>query len=566
MSATLDADVNIGGAPALRLSDEEQRRYRVHVPVATEFLDMSIDESAMYVAPLPIVSGSEDREGERSDPDGLIDTAFRRNPLVFLNHSHMVDPMLPPIGTCETPDRQYDLHRTENGWSGGTRFSQSTALAEQSFALVCEGLLRGRSIGALDHDLEYYDPVAPGMAMDDEGRIRAVRRVSVIHTAYELVEFSWVWLPCNRDMVIALKSVLSRNSIQGQRLDSGLRMVIKSLNLQEPVSSAAHSNGQFHKQFDRIFQSQEKSMTERLVGVRFATKNFTIDQAKSFLKDSEDFRETELRTETINGHTYLRSDQKAFRGKALSATDPRCPGLELLFVRSSQLADAADPEKPDQQAVQDIIASVAGGTDATMRSTDPASQSADQASATVVPEDIAAGSIVVDADDDDDTVTGPSGAMYLAKFIKAANELLEESDAALDEQEPELVTKCGDFLGKVREAVREAKSVHAERYGTTDEEATDDEDAPEKEMDPAQAQVVKRMRADVFYGRRHRVSAQVGAAIRAIERQLRAKQTEKALRTVRAVTKGLVDKPDKPAKVTRRDLLLAELGQLLSED
>jgi hypothetical protein len=131
----------------------ENDYWELSMPTPVSILDMVIDEPNMYIAPLLITNGSEDRDGEVTNPEGLIDIAYRDAPVVFLQHSHRIAPMEPPVGTAETPDRQFNLFRKGDGWYSGCRFHNKTPLAVQTFQLVCDGVIRGRSIGALNHAL-----------------------------------------------------------------------------------------------------------------------------------------------------------------------------------------------------------------------------------------------------------------------------------------------------------------------------------------------------------------------------------------------------------------------------
>ena len=201
--------------------------------------DFIIDKSSMYVAPLPITTGSEDRAGERVDPAGIITTAYEQNPVVFFVHSHKSMPLVPPIGQANKPDGTFDCFRVNDPvlgdiWKSGCTFSQATKFAGQIFALVAEGTVRGRSIGAIAHKYVPYKPQLPGVAFVN-GEIRPARRSSVICKSAELYEWSWTPIPCNRDAVIALKSMMSHGVIDGLPIDPMLSQVMKSFDLAEPV-------------------------------------------------------------------------------------------------------------------------------------------------------------------------------------------------------------------------------------------------------------------------------------------------------------------------------------------
>jgi len=198
------------------------------------FVKRHVDGKNMCINPWSITDPREDRDAEVSNPDGLIEEAYKLNPIVFLQHSHKVSPMTPPIGTARDKDDKYNVFRDGDTWYSGLKFSQATKFAAQVFALVAEGTLVGRSIGALNHQLKPYTPKAPGQAFH-RGQIVPVRTKSVEHALYELIEWSMVWVPSHRHMVVSLKSFLSRDAIDGQQLDYTLRDVIKSFDLDETL-------------------------------------------------------------------------------------------------------------------------------------------------------------------------------------------------------------------------------------------------------------------------------------------------------------------------------------------
>ncbi len=201
-----------------------------------------IDERNMYIHPLPITSGAEDRSGEKIDPNGIITASYEQNPVVFFAHSHKFMPLVPPVGQAINPDGQFDCFREGDIWKSGCLFSQATRFAGQLFALVAEGTIRGRSIGATAHGFAPYKPTLPGMVFH-QGEIRPTKTRSVVCTKAELFEWSWTPLPQNRDMVIALKSMMSHGRVDGQTLDPVLGEILKSMDLFEPIQSHGYGPG-----------------------------------------------------------------------------------------------------------------------------------------------------------------------------------------------------------------------------------------------------------------------------------------------------------------------------------
>ena len=535
----------------LGLSEDEKAQYGEHGAVATDFLNVQIDEANMYVSPLPITNAAEDRDGEVTDPDGLMDAAYRKSPVVFFNHSHKFAPMLPAIGTAETPDRKYDLHRTDKGWSSGCRFAQSHKLGSQCFAMVAEGLLRARSIGALNHDLAPYKPEAPGKTFH-EGRIVPVRTKSIIHTLYELVEWSWVFIPSNRDMVIEAKGLLSRDRIAGESLDPGIRMVLKSLDLSEPTSSARHSKGLFVKGYDRAFGTRENDMSN-LVAVRFSPEHYSIKSAMAELAKHDFLTETELKTEKADGGVWLRSCQVDHKGAVDVKTDKRLPGLQLLFAKGNLYDKKPETEgepTPDEEraAVEEIIdqagaVTVREGSEGEAPTEAAPAEGATEEKAAAAPEEEVA---VVDEEEE---LTGPIGSRYLRMLAKKLGEVMDLADASTGDLEPEMMEKCGELANGIREKIEEVKSFHKERYEFGDDmpepkDEGDTEAAEEepKEVDPKEAEMQKSLKADLFFGRRHALPSGFMKSIRDAHDGLQGVNgTSDAQRTLSLVLKGLTE-------------------------
>lgn len=201
---------------------------------APSVLRVQIDKGSMYCGMLPITTISEDRQGEIIDPSGALLDFHRSSPVVCWQHSHKLAPTLPPIARAETPSGQYDVKLIDGVLYSGCTFSQATKLANQVFALINEGMIRCRSIGAIGHKLEHYTPEAPGQVMW-EGKIVPARTRSVIYRVWEMLEWSWVIIPANRDITIAVKSLLSNRKVDGQSIDPMLELTLRALDLREPV-------------------------------------------------------------------------------------------------------------------------------------------------------------------------------------------------------------------------------------------------------------------------------------------------------------------------------------------
>jgi hypothetical protein len=451
---------------------------------STHFLDMEIDRANMYIGPLLITNGSEDRDGEVTNPNGLIDVAFRKAPVVFLQHSHRIKPMAPPVGTAETVDRAFDLHQRPDGWYSGCRFTQAIKFPRQVFRLIDDGVLRGRSIGALNHQLANYKPRLPGVTFH-QGQIQPVRTRSISHEKYELIEWSWVWMPANREIVTpvreitpakevvpVLKGILFNNKLDDTSLDPDLKMILKSLNLAEPTTNLNHSGKVRYWPFQKSFGANH---VETPFAVLFGKQNYTPAAAQSFLKSSGDIGliETSLVQENRGGALYLKSVQFAYDGPVEEKTHPDCPGLVLLFAKSASEEVAAevvgDAEKVDLETPQK-----------------PAPKP------NVKAEGAEGGEVVAEATDDAAMVKMQPGLRYLKALISKATQMVEEAEAAVEEQEPELMEKCKEFTSELRGFIGKVAAFQSERYGKHDEAG----------QETATAALEKSVRADLFYGRK----------------------------------------------------------------
>ncbi len=461
---------------------------------STHFLDMEIDRAKMYIAPLLITNGSEDRDGEVTNPDGLIDVAYRKDPVVFLQHSHRVAPMVPPVGTAETPDRTFDLHRRPDGWYSGCRFTQATKFARQVFRLIDDGVLRGRSIGALNHQLSNYKPRLPGV-MFHNNQIMPVRTKSVSHDKYELIEWSWVWMPANREIITPMreitpdkevvpliKGILSRNGLDGTALDPSLKMVLKSLNLAEPVTNLNHAGKVRHWPFQK---SHGDAHVQKPVAVLFSRKHYTLPQARECLKSSANLGliDTAIGTENRNGETFLKSLQYSYNGPLEEHQDPRVPGLVLLFAKSTS-DDVAAVVSDDDENMVDVE------TPQKPASAAPAAAVAKTSKAAAPPEE---GEVVTEGPAAEDLMYKQPGLRYLKALIKKATQVVDEAEAAMEEQEPELMEKCKEFTSELRGFIGKVAEFQEERYGKP---------GPEAEQKPETAELTKSLRADLFYGRK----------------------------------------------------------------
>jgi hypothetical protein len=497
---------------------------------------MQIDMGKMYIAPLPIMSGAEDRDSEITNPDGLIKDSYEISRPVYFNHSHAFDPLSPPVGTCETPDRKFDLHRTADGWSAGTLFSQATELARQTFALVCEGVIRGRSIGAMDLEVTPYKPTIPMQTLH-EGRVVARKTIAKHHKLYEMVEFSWTPMPSNRDMVTMYKSLLSRGRIDGAPMDPMIRRTMAGMDLSLPRQARNNlekSNHRvFSKAFDSVFQKGNamSSAIESPLEIRFDASKWNAARVLKFLKADPDlFPVTETNLVRENGRLFIRATQMAYDGPKEIKTDSRPPfdGVQLVFAKGGFFNQTADTEEEqgnpsETEAVQRIVQQATGEVHVEEpASTDTAMQSAAPAETGVPAEGQPEAGVEQQAQEQVDEVeqkmSGPLGAQFLQTFMDKMAEVLDQAEASTDELEPEMVAKCGEFMEKARSIAAEIGEYKKERYGggmdESDEDESDDDDAESDGM------MTKKVRRELFFGQRIAVPKQGVSLLKSIEKDV----------------------------------------------
>lgn len=495
-TAQTDAPVQSSLIPKGR----EKDYWELAMPTPVSMLDMVIDEANMYVEPLLITNGSEDRDGEVTNPDGLIDVAYKNAPVVFLQHSHRVAPMEMPVGTAETPTREYNLIRKSDGWYSGCRFHNKTALAEQTFQLVSDGVIRGRSIGALNHALSHYKPRLPGVAFANN-QIVPVRTKSVSHDKYELIEWSWVFMPSNRDVttrrkpqlansvdkdvVPLLKSILCNNKIAGMPLDSSMKFIMKSLNLSEPATNLRGGGKVRHWPFKT---HSGGNIVETPHAILFSSKSYSAADAVKFLKGSSDIGliETGLASENREGQRFLKSVQFAYSGPTEVVTNPDTPGLVLLFAKAAAPEEVTEQVADEASQSVDVAAAQKPAAEAVAVNTAPAEEEAAKEGETAAVETAENANA--------DSAKIPPGLRYLKALIKKATQVADEADAAMGEQETEMMEKCKEFTSELRGYIGKVAEFQAERYGKPD--------ANTEEEKPASAMLEKGILSDLFYSRK----------------------------------------------------------------
>lgn len=422
---------------------------------APSVLRVQIDKGSMYCGMLPITTISEDRQGEIIDPAGALLDFHRSSPVVCWQHSHKLAPTLPPIARAETPSGQYDVKLIDGVLYSGCTFSQATKLANQVFALINEGMIRCRSIGAIGHRLEPYTPEAPGQVMW-EGKIVPARTRSVIYRVWEMLEWSWVIIPANRDITIAVKSLLSNRKVDGQSIDPMLELTLKALDLREPVQVPGFSF--VTKSFGGVackVPGQLLKGGSRMKGaayVLFDPAKVAPGVAKAFLQGNPELIESEI---TFDDTTkQMKAVQVKYNGAVEIKPVVGDDGLPIDGVTVAMI-------KCDQQMPNKAVK--ANPTDVTVPElavpTAPAVGETELKSEEIPPE------IEIETEVTPE-FSGLPGSRMLQALSSQIDEMVMMANAAMQEQENpavnEKTTEIISMLGEIGNAVKE---LHDSVYG-----------------------------------------------------------------------------------------------------
>lgn len=156
-----------------------------------------------------ISTQSQDHSKDIVVTAGMDLSTHRRNPVVLLDHG--ADLTL-PLGLAEDPDRRHTVKLLGDRAEAVTWFSQKLRQAEEVFALIDEGILRGASIGFLPHDYDVLDEVGPS------------GRNGLLLKKTELVEYSHTALPDNRE---ALTIRLEKGRLAGGPISPLIRKALR---------------------------------------------------------------------------------------------------------------------------------------------------------------------------------------------------------------------------------------------------------------------------------------------------------------------------------------------------
>jgi hypothetical protein len=419
---------------------------------APSVLRVQIDKGSMYCGMLPITTISEDRQGEIIDPSGALLDFHRSSPVVCWQHSHKLAPTLPPIARAETPSGQYDVKLIDGVLYSGCTFSQATKLANQVFALINEGMIRCRSIGAIGHKLEPYTPEAPGQVMW-EGKIVPARTRSVIYRVWEMLEWSWVIIPANRDITIAVKSLLSNRKVDGQSIDPMLELTLKALDLREPVqvpgcSFVTKSFGGVEYQFPEQLTKGEPRM-KGAAYLLFDAAKVAPGVAKAFLKANPDLIETDI---TFDAATKsLKSQQVNYDGPVEIRSVEGVEGISVALIK-------CDQQMPNKSVKADQTDTAVPGLSVPVA---PAVGETELKSDDMVPE------IEIETEAPVE-FNGLPGSRMLQALSSQIDETIVMATAAMQEQENpavnEKTTELIEMLGEISKTVKELHdSVYADK-------------------------------------------------------------------------------------------------------
>lgn len=458
------------------------------------------DDATLYVMPQPITTASEDRQGEIIQPKGGILTMHIDNPVVCWQHSHKLKPEILPIARAEKPDGTYDVFEQDGVLYSGCTFSQATKLAYQVYACIREGMIRARSIGAIGHRLKEYTPQSPGEVMY-EGRILPARTKSVIYELWELLEWSWVIIPANRDIVMAVKSYLSKPHKGIDRIDPFLEQTLKSLDLSEPVQVPGFDFTL--KQFGDVDLKVPKQLVSGvpdMKGAAFVLFNLTQvtpGAAKAFLQNNPDLVDSPIKFDPV--HKAMKSVQVEYDGPVELRSVDGVPGITVGLIKCDQ------PAVPAAKSNDLPILPVNGQAPGQPGAPGAAAKEADPAAAGPVAPDL-------EVKDPVPEYNGKPGSKLLQALNTQLTDVVTMLRAAITEQEDVPAKAVAETaLEELTELQKTIASSHDTEYpdgtvklmkeGTTDAEGA----VAEKPVEEPASEEVSKSLISKFYGVNTRV-------------------------------------------------------------
>lgn len=164
--------------------------HRVSTIEPTEF---KLDTSLVSVFSV-ITTETRDRSQDIVLSSGVILDNHARNPVVLLEHEHL-------IGKAATPDGLYTVEKHPGFITATTYFDQENPLSMEVFRLIDRGILKGTSIGFVVRKakiIEADDPEVVQLNKIDGDRV-PVTRFGILYKEVELVEYTHTVIGDNPD-------------------------------------------------------------------------------------------------------------------------------------------------------------------------------------------------------------------------------------------------------------------------------------------------------------------------------------------------------------------------------
>lgn len=260
-----------------------------------------------------------DRVGDIVETNGIRTHLHQFNPVVFLDHGIYYNL---PIGKTEDEEGNYTVD-LETG-TQITYFSQKSQVAEQTFALIAEGILRGNS-------LRYENGNVKRIPADPKGGYGGGWHV----LDCDLVELSWVGLPANQECVTSLLE-----SPKGKSLHAALKSMLMP-----------------HKLNRKVWSNGAKMIEEDKEEVKLPLGAKTLKEMHSEIKEMVDAYESgmeELDNPKVkNKLSKLLDSLKGVGSECASAFKSHYPDLEQLEEEVQEEVDEEVEEEEEEEEIED---------------------------------------------------------------------------------------------------------------------------------------------------------------------------------------------------------------------
>lgn len=184
----------------------------------------SVDESRMAVT-FVISTLGQDRHGDVVIPKGCVNDlpSYEKNPVVLLNHNSWGK----PVGVSRTPEGKLAIQVMEDRILGTCFFHGVTQEAVETYELCRLKIYQGASIGFIPKRAERVKPIEDENLPKNEIDFTTFY-CSFIFKLWELVEWSVVTIPANRD---AVSMVLGKGMLAGKRITETTRRQLEPYKL-----------------------------------------------------------------------------------------------------------------------------------------------------------------------------------------------------------------------------------------------------------------------------------------------------------------------------------------------